>query len=109
MFLEGEENQVWQESFKSLALWSNWMIWQKINYIHSNPVRKRLVQSAADYEWSSFRSFYEQGSDPLLQVEKEWWWPEDVEKLRRAMADRDQMLEEDFRAKRGGKPYDTSD
>ena len=30
------ENQVWQESFKSLALWSSWMIWQKINYIHSN-------------------------------------------------------------------------
>ena len=108
MFLEGGENQVWQESFKSLALWSNWMIWQKINYIHSNPVRKRLVQSAADYEWSSFRSFYEQESDPLLQVEKDWWWPEDVEKLRRAMAERDQRLEEDFRAKRGRERDDTS-
>ena len=25
-FVNGEENQVWQESFKSLALWSGWMI-----------------------------------------------------------------------------------
>ena len=95
-FLEGEENQVWQESFKSLALWSNWMIWQKINYIHANPVRKRLVQSAGDYEWSSFRSFYDQDTDPLLQVDKDWWWPEDVDKLRKAMAEREGKLEEEL-------------
>ncbi len=28
-------HQVWQESFKDIPLWSGWMIWQKINYIHS--------------------------------------------------------------------------
>src|SRR5215204_2008890 len=32
-----EENEVWQESFRTLRLWSGWMIWQKINYIHNNP------------------------------------------------------------------------
>src|SRR2546425_8579078 len=31
---DGSRRQVWQESFKDLPLWSNWMIWQKINYIH---------------------------------------------------------------------------
>ena len=36
-------NQVWQESFKSLALWSGWMISHKIHYIHANPVRDGLV------------------------------------------------------------------
>jgi REP element-mobilizing transposase RayT len=30
---------VWQESFKATPLWSAWMIWQKINYIHANPVK----------------------------------------------------------------------
>ena len=30
-------HQVWQESFKDVVLWSWWMIWQKINYIHANP------------------------------------------------------------------------
>ncbi len=50
--------QVWQESFKAIPLWSAWMIWQKINYIHANPVKAGLVSSAKDYRWSSFQSFY---------------------------------------------------
>ena len=40
---------VWQESFKATPLWSAWMIWQKINYIHANPVKAGLVKSARDY------------------------------------------------------------
>jgi REP element-mobilizing transposase RayT len=41
-------HQVWQESFRALPLWSGWMIWQKINYIHANPVKAGLVSSAKD-------------------------------------------------------------
>jgi REP-associated tyrosine transposase len=55
---DGSIHQVWQESFKALPLWSAWMIWQKINYIHNNPVKAGLVTSARDYRWSSFRAFY---------------------------------------------------
>jgi len=51
-------HQVWQESFKAMPLWSAWMIWQKINYIHLNPVKAKLVKSAKDYYWSSFQAFY---------------------------------------------------
>ena len=80
-FRKGDENQVWQESFKSLALWSGWMITQKVNYIHSNPVRAQLCDSAKDYRWSSFGSFYTQDSDPLFSVDRDWWWPGDLEKL----------------------------
>ena len=60
------------------------MIWQKINYIHANPVKARLVKSARDYRWSSFRAFY---SDDVvdLKVDREWWWPDDSEKLSKAM------------------------
>jgi putative transposase len=36
-------HQVWQESFKDVALWSGWMIWQKINYIPANAVKAGLV------------------------------------------------------------------
>jgi REP element-mobilizing transposase RayT len=46
---DGSIHQVWQESFKAMPLWSAWMIWQKINYIHANPVKARLVPSARDY------------------------------------------------------------
>jgi REP element-mobilizing transposase RayT len=76
--------QVWQESFKAMPLWSGWMIWQKINYIHANPVKARLVSSAKDYQWSSFSAFYFNSNDPL-PVDYDWWWPDDLEKLSKAM------------------------
>ena len=76
--------QIWQESFKAQALWSAWMIWQKINYIHANPLKARLVKSARDYYWSSFRSFYSVSDQPLA-VDRDWWWPDDAEKLTRSM------------------------
>ena len=77
-------HQVWQESFKALPLWSAWMIWQKINYIHANPLKAGLVKSAKDYEWSSFRAFYFGEKQPL-PIDHEWWWLDDSEKLSRAM------------------------
>lgn len=84
-FAETDEGrQVWQESFKAQALWSGWMISQKINYIHANPVKAKLVKSARDYYWSSFRSFYSQGDEPMT-VDRDWWWPDDSEKLSKAM------------------------
>ena len=79
-------HQVWQDSFKAQPLWSAWMIWQKINYIHANPVKARLVKSAKDYRWSSFNAFYSGESEPL-PVDKDWWWADDSEKLSKAMKD----------------------
>lgn len=83
---DGSIHQVWQESFKALPLWSDWLIWQKINYIHNNPVRSGLVRSAADYRCSSFRSFYLGDCKPI-EVNKDWWWPDDVRKLATAAAE----------------------
>jgi REP-associated tyrosine transposase len=79
-----EGHQVWQEGFKAQTLWSGWMIWQKINYIHANPAKAKLVKSARDYYWSSFRSFYSQEDEPMA-VDRDWWWPDDSEKLSKAM------------------------
>ncbi len=62
----------------------NWMIWQKINYIHLNPVRAGLAASAKDYRWSSFRAFYFDSGEPLA-VDHDWWWPDDSEKLSKAV------------------------
>jgi REP element-mobilizing transposase RayT len=81
---DGSIHQVWQESFKVVPLWSSWMIWQKINYIHANPVKARLVNSAKDYPWSSFGVLYNGASGPLT-VDQDWWWPDDSEKLSKAM------------------------
>jgi putative transposase len=77
-------HQIWQQSFKAMPLWSGWMIWQKINYIHANPVRDGLVNSTKDYQWSSFHSFYSQG-ETSLAVDRVWGWDDDVEKLAKAI------------------------
>ena len=79
-----EGHQVWQESFKAVPLWSLFMIWQKINYIHRSPIKAGLVKSAKDYYWSSFRAFYSLGDEPLA-IDHDWWWPDDSEKLSEAM------------------------
>ena len=91
--------QVWQESFKALPLWSDWLIWQKINYIHSNPVKAGLVKSTSDYKWSSYKSFYGISDDPMA-IDKDWWWPEDVKKLAVAAGEVDEEMVEAIKKKR---------
>jgi putative transposase len=34
-------------------------IWKKIEYIHLNPVRRKLVESATDWKWSSARFYFD--------------------------------------------------
>ncbi|MGH9824332.1 MAG: hypothetical protein ACREDR_13895 [Blastocatellia bacterium] len=97
---DGTINQVWQESFKALPLWSGW-IRQKINYVHSNPVKAGLSKSADAYAWSSFRSFYHEEQLPIA-VDKEWWWPDDVRKL--SIAAKEWSLEIAEGARRGNRP-----
>ena len=80
---DGSLHQVWQESFKAFPLWSAWMINQKINYIHNNPLKAGLVRSAKEYIWSSFRAFYRDSGEPLA-IDHDWWWPDDAEKLSKA-------------------------
>ena len=81
--VDGSTHQVWQEGFKDFPLWSSWMIWQKINYIHANPVKAGLVKAAKDFRWSSFSAFYLDKDEPLA-VDKDWWWPDDIQKLKQA-------------------------
>ena len=74
----------WQQSFKAIPLWSEWMVWQKINYIHANPVKAGFVKSAKDYRWSSFHGYYPSGLTSQT-VDRAWWWVDDAEKLSRAV------------------------
>ena len=57
---------------------------RSINYIDANPGKAKLVKTARDYYWSSFRSFYSQGDEPVA-VDHDWWWPDDAKKLAKAM------------------------
>lgn len=45
--------QFWRHDNKSIELWSNPVIRQKINYVHQNPVKAGLVLRGEDYRYSS--------------------------------------------------------
>ncbi len=49
--------QVWERNSLGIALWSQEVFIQKLEYIHSNPVRAGLCDHAEDYSYSSAR-FY---------------------------------------------------
>jgi hypothetical protein len=53
-------------------LWSPDRIWEKIDYIHANPVRRALVSYAKDWNWSSYLDYVgvRQG-DWLLKIDRE--------------------------------------
>ncbi|QAA80559.1 transposase [Aequorivita sp. H23M31] len=47
------EYQFWRHDNKPIELWSNKVIWEKISYVHNNPVEAGLVYRAQDYVYSS--------------------------------------------------------
>ena len=49
----GNEHQFWRHDNKPIELWSNKVIWEKISYVHNNPVEAELVYRAPDYVYSS--------------------------------------------------------
>ena len=49
--------QVWQQNNYPEETYSNKFIKQKVNYIHSNPVRNGIVENPEDYLYSSARNY----------------------------------------------------
>jgi putative transposase len=49
--------RVWQRRFYDLNLWSEKKRLEKLNYMHANPVKRRLVERPGDWPWSSWRFF----------------------------------------------------
>jgi putative transposase len=59
---KGQIHRVFEESFDAKQCYNHYFIYQKLEYIHNNPVRKKwnLVSDYTTYEYSS-ASFYEKG------------------------------------------------
>jgi putative transposase len=69
---------LWQNGKHNLHLWSARLIWQKIDYLHNNPIRAGIVQHAGAYPYSSFRAMYQTGDEVLVPIDREFWWEEDL-------------------------------
>jgi len=48
----------WQEGNNAIEIYSEEVLWQKINYIHRNPVKEGYVFREQDYMYSSARNYY---------------------------------------------------
>lgn len=60
---DGWKYSVWQHHPDTRLLWSEQMLWQRIQYTHLNPVRAGLVDHPNDWKWSSARIFNGKRSD----------------------------------------------
>lgn len=45
--------QLWQQDNHPIELWDNYMIDNKLEYLHNNPVKAEIVSKPEDYLWSS--------------------------------------------------------
>jgi len=67
---ESRRYQVWEDRFDDVALYSDDVFSTKLCYIHDNPVKAGLSESAADYPYSSARN-YLYGDHSVLYVDCE--------------------------------------
>jgi putative transposase len=67
--LIGQQHQVWQQDNHPIALWSQKVTGQKIDYLHLNPVRAGYVYSAEQWRYSSAGAYAGLPYAPLLEVE----------------------------------------
>lgn len=56
----------WQGGNHAIELFSEKFVWDKINYIHNNPVEAGLVKNAHEWLYSSASNY--QGKESVLQV-----------------------------------------
>jgi putative transposase len=54
-----QEYKVWQDSNQAKIIYSNNSFYEKLNYIHNNPVEDMLVQNPEEYIFSSARNYAE--------------------------------------------------
>lgn len=58
-----QEYKVWQDGYHAEIVSSNYFIKQKIEYIHNNPVKDKIVTQPEDYYFTSARNYAELSND----------------------------------------------
>jgi len=60
---------VWKEQARAVGIVSKDVLKTKIEYIHTNPVRRGLVENPVEWPWSSWRNYF-LGDDSVLYIDK---------------------------------------
>jgi putative transposase len=56
-----EEDHFWQRRFYDFNVWSEKKLKEKLEYMHANPVQRKLVQHPRDWPWSSWTHYAGKG------------------------------------------------
>jgi putative transposase len=65
---ETDARAFWQRRFYDFNVWSGKKLKEKLDYMHANPVKRKLVGHPKDWPWSSW-GFYTKGEEGLIRVE----------------------------------------
>lgn len=65
---KGAAPHLWQRRFYDFNVWSWEKVREKLEYMHGNPVKRKLVEHPKDWPWSSW-SYYEGGKDDLIAID----------------------------------------
>ena len=64
---KNRNHKVWQDKNHAIELYTEQVTWQKLNYIHRNPVVDKIVYNEQDYLFSSARNYY--GLPNVLEID----------------------------------------
>jgi len=64
----GLKYKIWHRSFYDFNIYTPHKFWQKLEYIHNNPIKHGLVSSLADFKYSSWKN-YEFEDHSLFQTD----------------------------------------
>lgn len=62
-----KNHKFWQEGNHAIELFSEKFMWEKIQYIHNNPVEAGFVKQAHDWVYSSATNYY--GIESIIEIE----------------------------------------
>ena len=65
---DGRLPQFWQRRFYDFNVWSRKKRIEKLNYMHMNPVKRKLVKNPKDWPWSSC-AFYQGRGQILISMD----------------------------------------
>ena len=65
---ESGDGHIWQRRFYDFNVWSLKKKVEKLQYMHTNPMKRGLVAHPKDWHWSSF-SFYSEFKQGLIRID----------------------------------------
>lgn len=66
--VKGQKHQVWMPRFDDFAIRNEGELAVKINYIHGNPMKHKLVEEAINYPYSSLHD-YNGGKNEFIAID----------------------------------------